>query len=65
MANSVRFADGMSKVMDGEPSSTSVPFDDFPPLGSDPTRLRAESALRFSPAVGASSSLGKDPSSCR
>lgn len=33
IANS-QFAEGKRKVMDGAPA-TSVPLDDFPPLGSD------------------------------
>lgn len=58
MANP-RFAEGERKVMEGVPS-TSVPLEDFPPLGSDSVK-RAEANQRS--AAGASSSSRVDPSS--
>lgn len=44
MASSVRFVDRMRKVMDGDPSSSYVRLDDFPPLGLASTRSHAETS---------------------
>lgn len=71
MANSVCFADGTRRVINGDPSSSSVIHDDFLPLGKGslpipralPTAPSATSA-RVPSAAGVLSSVAEDSPQC-